>query len=188
MSWRRAARAAVSLLAVIGLAGCGARVAPGQPQFSTRAALASPSAGQPPAPFRGSPGVLPEGSTVVARQASPSPGPRQAPGLGSRHNNGVVRVTLSATCVAPGDLLIVTLSAPPKAGLGMVIGYADNQPHGAMNTGESDSTGAYVWRVPVAPTVPDGQARVLVTSTGANWKGEGGTADAVFMVARSGCG
>lgn len=121
-----------------------------------------------------------------APQATPPVG--RSPDYGSQHNNGAVRIELSATCVRPGDVLVITLRTPPRAGLGMVIGYSDNQPHGAMLTGESDAEGVYVWRVAVEPTVPDGPATVLVTSTGPNWEQEGGgTADRKFTVSPSGC-
>jgi hypothetical protein len=116
----------------------------------------------------------------------PQPTASASPNLGAKHNNGSVKLGLSASCVSPGSLLVVTITAPPKAGLGMVIGYSDHQAHGAMLTGETDGAGKYVWRVPVDPTVPEGDARVLVSATGPNWSQEGGgTADKIFRVARA---
>lgn len=116
------------------------------------------------------------------------PNASASPSYGPKHNNGVVKLALSAECVTPGSLLVVTITGPAKAGLGMVIGYSDHQAHGAMLTGETDGAGKYTWRVPVDPTVPEGEARVLVSATGPNWSQEGGgTADKVFRVAKSGC-
>lgn len=133
------------------------------------------------------PGAL-GNSETPATDTTEAPQSTASPDYGPQHNNGVVKIELSATCVKPGDLLVITFRTPPKAGLGMVIGYSDNQAHGAMLTGESDANGVYVWRVVVEPTVPEGDAKVLVSSTGPNFEREGGgTADAVFRVARGGC-
>ena len=175
--------------------GCGARVEPG-PAVALQETAAPVDGDGVTDPSQAGPldGTAADGqgatSAPVEAQSSapPPPQPGASPDYGPKHNNGVVRIELSATCVKPGDLLVITFRTPPKAGLGMIIGYSDNQPHGAMLTGESDANGVYVWRVPVDPTVPDGQATVLVTSTGANWEQEGGgTADAKFQVARGGC-
>lgn len=186
-------RYAVFLSMVLLVAGCGPRVAPDQ----LADAAATPS-GQPSlAADQGvattaepAPGASAEGQATVppGSEAPEAPAPSPSPVYGPKHNNGVVRIELSATCVKPGDILVVTFRTPPKAGLGMVIGYSDNQAHGAMLTGDSDANGVYVWRVPIDPTVPDGPAKVLVTSTGPNWEREGGgSADKTFKVARGGC-
>ena len=177
---------------VLAVTGCGPRVAPEQmvgAQETGVAALAPEDASPTPAPgaeATSEPQPGSDGTGAPAATQAPSASP--APSYGPKHNNGAVRIELSATCVKPGDLLVITFRTPPKAGLGMIIGYSDNQAHGAMLTGESDANGVYVWRVPIDPTVPDGDAKVLVTSTGPNWQQEGGgTADAVFRVARAGC-
>lgn len=175
------------------LAGCGPRVAPDQ----LADAAATPS-GEPTlaadqgvaATAEPAPGASASGQAAVppGSDAPEPPAPSASPDFGPKHNTGVVRIELSATCVKPGDILVVTFRTPPKAGLGMVIGYSDNQAHGAMLTGESDANGLYVWRVPVDPTVPDGDAKVLVSSTGPNWEREGGgSADKSFRVTRGGC-
>lgn len=173
--------------------GCGARVEPGPAVALQESAAPDGGVGITDASPTGAPEAVPgEGATSAPVEAEssapPPPQPDASPDYGPKHNNGVVRIELSATCVKPGDLLVITFRTPPKAGLGMVIGYSDHQPHGAMLTGESDANGVYVWRVPVDPTVPEGEATVLVTSTGANWEQEGGgTADAKFTVSRAGC-
>lgn len=179
-------------LLLLGTAACGPRVAP-EGLAAAEATVPVPTApvetgaavdpGAPATP--GAPGATEASTDGPATEAPP---PTASPDYGPQHNNGVIRIELSATCVKPGDLLVITFRTPPKAGLGMIIGYSDNQAHGAMLTGESDANGVYVWRVVVEPTVPDGDAKVLVTSTGPNWEREGGgTADAVFRVARGGC-
>lgn len=176
-------------------AGCGPRVAPERvsaaeftagPADTVDAPVSTPSAGTSGAPATSATSEGAESPSTDGATEAPSSKP--SPRYGAKHNNGAVRIELSATCVRPGDLLVITFRTPPKAGLGMVIGYSDNQAHGAMLTGESDANGVYVWRVPIDPTVPEGDAKVLVTSTGPNWEQEGGgTADAVFRVARGGC-
>lgn len=176
------------------LVGCGSRAVPeggGEPvavASSTSAGGASESA----VPTDGASGLP---TTGAGESASPTasvpaiqPSSSASPNFGPKHNNGVVKLALSAECVTPGSLLVVTITAPAKAGLGMVIGYSDHQAHGAMLTGETDAGGRYTWRVPVDPTVPEGDARVLVSATGPNWSQEGGgTADKVFRVVKSGC-
>lgn len=184
-------RMASALLCALLVAGCGSRVAP-NPDADTVAAASTESSDAP-----ADPSAVPSVEPVPrGAEAAPSRGPAPAtspaagapPKVGRRHNTGVVKLALSAACVTPGSLLVVTITAPPKAGLGMVIGYSDNQAHGAMLTGETDGSGRYVWRVPVDPTVPEGDARVLVSATGPNWSQEGGgTADTVFRVSRTGC-
>lgn len=181
---------AVGIFALLLTAGCGPRVAP-QQVAAAQETGAPPAAEASSTPVPGAAASV-EPGPVTSESATPaateSPSSRPSPSYGPQHNNGVIRIELSATCVRPGDLLVITFRTPPKAGLGMVIGYSDRQAHGAMLTGESDANGVYVWRVPVEPTVPDGEATVLVTSTGANWEQEGGgTADKVFRVSRSGC-
>lgn len=189
--WLRVSACAALVLAST---GCGPRFAPDELVRGGASPTADVIATSTDAPIGHSPLEAPgaPGSQAAASESAPSstqdststPTPRYGP----RHNNGVVRIELSATCVKPGDLLIVTLRTPPKAGLGMVIGYSDHQAHGALLTGESDANGVYVWRVLVEPTVPEGKATVLVTSTGPNWSSEGGgTGDAPFEVSRSGC-
>lgn len=186
---KRVGVAALSALLMFTV-GCGARVEPG-PAVAFQETPAPGDGGGTAAP--GAPEAAPaveEGPTSAPVEAQPSAAPSSQPAAeyGPQHNNGIVRIELSATCVQPGDLLVVTFRTPPKAGLGMIIGYSDNQPHGAMLTGQSDASGVYVWRVPVAPSVPDGEATVLVTSSGANFKQEGGgSADKKFRVARGGC-
>lgn len=185
--------AALLLLA----AACGPRVAP-QPiaanseMVATDAAAtdgpvapADPGAPQPTA--AGQAPAAPAAPDAGASPGAPAASPRPL-STGPQHNNGVVRIELSAACVTPGSLLVVTLRTPPKAGLGMLVAYADNQTHGAMLTGESDANGVYVWRVPVDPSVPEGEAKVLVSATGPNWsKDGGGSADKPFRVSRRGC-
>lgn len=118
------------------------------------------------------------GATTANGEATP------ASEDGERHNNGVMTITLSADCVREGDVLLVTLQGPPRAGLGMVVAYSDHQPHTAMRTAESDDNGQFVWTVTVVPTVPPGPARVLATTTGPDWGSEGGgSADREFRVA-----
>jgi len=184
----------LAVLALCGLlSACGSRVSPGQDE---RTVVVDQTAQASDAPADSGAAADPQatsadGSTVAPTPAdgtSDRPSARPSPKLGSKHNNGKVKLDLSAGCVAPGSVLVVTITAPPKAGLGMVIGFADSQAHGAMLTGESDAEGRYVWRVPVDPTVPEGDARVLVSATGPNWSQEGGgTADKVFRVAKAGC-
>lgn len=184
-------RVATLVLLVLFGAGCGSRVAPDSGDEPV--AAGQTTASDVPADPASQPGADPvsdSGSPSDSGGATPSAQPSAipSPDFGPKHNNGTVKLALSATCVAPGSVLVVTITAPPKAGLGMVIGYSDHQAHGAMLTGETDASGRYVWRVPVDPTVPDGDARVLVTATGANWEQEGGgTADKLFRVARFGC-
>lgn len=184
-----AAGFAVLLLAT---AACGPRVAPeglaaAQETASPTGSAVETEPTQPdPAQDPGTPAT--PGHPGDPDATTEAPEPTASPDYGPKHNNGAVKIELSATCVKPGDLLVITFRTPPKAGLGMIIGYSDNQAHGAMLTGESDANGVYVWRVVVEPTVPDGDAKVLVTSTGPDWESEGGgTADAVFRVARGGC-
>lgn len=102
--------------------------------------------------------------------------------------NRMFRVELSRSCVTRGDLLVVRLEGPPRAGISMVIGFSDNQAHGALFTGESDDAGRFDWHVPIAPTVPPGPAKLLASSTGPDWEREGGgSAQEAFTVAEERC-
>lgn len=102
--------------------------------------------------------------------------------------NRVLNVTLSALCVRRGDLLVVRLEGPPRAGISIVIGFSDNQAHGALFTGESDDAGRFDWHVPIAPTVPPGPAKLLASTTGPDWEREGGgSAQGAFTVAEGSC-
>jgi hypothetical protein len=182
------------MMLVVFLAGCGSRVAPDADGARVADAPASEIAATEDS--TGEPGVE-QPATAPSTSGPPSgdatapavkPRASASPKFGPKHNNGVVKLALSARCVTPGSLLVVTITGPAKAGLGMVIGYSDHQAHGAMLTGETDAAGRYTWRVPVDPTVPEGDARVLVSATGPNWSQDGGgTADAVFRVAKTGC-
>lgn len=199
---RRYAVLAPLLAALLALlaAACGSRV----PLDEASPGVAQVAAAQSPAPEAGgvadessAPGHQPDaededeapdalpGSVGGAAEDGVGDSPIEpVPAENSRRNNGAVTIELSATCVTRGQVLTITFQAPPQAGMGMVIGFSDNRPHGAMHTGESDDSGRFVWRVPIAPTVPNGPAKVTVTSTGPDWSQEGGgSADAEFQVA-----
>lgn len=165
--------------------GCGARVGSAGPSRPAGAGPVSeaPVAGSLPEPQ--APSTVPAGETAEPARITPRPVPTHLT-FGERHNTGTVRIELSAVCMHPGDLLVATIRTAPKAGLGMVAAFSDGGAHGALGTGESDSSGRFDWRIPIAPTVPPGAAHVLVNSTGANWKGGGGSADAPFHVAAVG--
>lgn len=192
-SWRVGTsswRGAIGVLLVVALAGCGSRVSPDpggdRAAVATREALSTDPAHRPGVLLPSAAPSAPHSMTPVPLSVRPSP--TTSPNFGSKHNNGNVKLALSATCVSPGSWLIVTITTPPKAALAMVVGYSDDEAHGAMLTGEADASGNYVWRVAVEPTVPEGVARVLVSATGANGSQEGGgTADKTFHVSRSGC-
>lgn len=104
------------------------------------------------------------------------------------HNNGVVRLRLSARCVLRGQTLTVSISAPSDSVMAMVIGYSDGRAHTAMGTAHADARGEYVWRVVVEPTVPPGEATALVQATGPRGSREGGgSASETFRVAETVC-
>lgn len=192
--------AALTLVLVTALAGCGARVAPGGTAAQNRASegvtgesdaessavTVQPGAG--PAEIASTSPPPPTGETAAA-DASEQPTPDPWDGPMPAHHNTVAKIALSAACVRPGDLLTVTITGPPSAGVAAVIGFSDGQSHGATIFGETDPTGRYVWRVLIEPTVPAGKARALASVTGPNRSSEGGgSADKPFQVADlSGC-
>lgn len=183
---RRAMGALVLTLAILS-AGCGSRVA--RVSENVPAALSDATevssddaldGGLPTPDANATDGPTP---TSGSSDSPGEPTPSKSPDFGPKHNNGVIRVTLSSRCVTRGTLMLATLKGPPKAGIGAIVGYSDNQPHGAMITGETNDAGIFEWRFPVAPTAPLGEAKLLATATGANWDNEGGgTTDEVFRV------
>lgn len=190
------ARGAALVAVFVLTAGCGPRDVPADPSAevprgtaaasSTPAGADGPSAVDPSrAPTADATGTASEPSVAAG---SKSPRPTVTSGYGPQHNNGAVRISLSDDCVSPGSVLVITIAASRRAGLGMVVAFSDGDPHGAMHAGGADDAGRFVWRVPIAPTVPDGEARVLVTATGPDGEQEGGgTTDEVFRVDRADC-
>lgn len=186
----RQAAAGALLCLVLLSTGCGSRVVPGS---TLSAAAPTPS----DLAATGGALTLPSPSAPhTTSQSEPSPAAAQQPqGLvlpeptydhERRHNTGMVTITLSAACVEPGDVLVVTTQGPAKATVSAVIAFPDMDPHGAMIVAESDEAGRYVWNVPIEPTVPPGEAKVLVSSSGPNGSSEGGSAEKTFQVAHGG--
>jgi hypothetical protein len=188
---RRAAGLLLVVL-VLALSACGQKTAPDAGPGQGEAVAATPAPGEQPTqgapPNAAAPGEVAspgEGAPAQPDGERPTPGqpsPAQSPDFGEKHNTGLLKITLSATCVTRTTTMKALLQGPEKAGVAAVVGYSDNQAHGAMITGESDASGRFEWVFLVAPDVPLGEARLLAQTTGPNWEGESGTADAVFRV------
>lgn len=162
-------------IAAILATGCGARTQPNRPVAHTEQPSALAEESTSPAPAQS--GAPSEGATAAPTSGAPDQAPASTPGDTVRPspppNNGM-RVEIAKACVSPGDTQVITLRVPRRAGVTMVIAYADRGTHGHMNHGVADDDGVYVWNIVLPPDVPAGPARVGATSTGANWIETGG--------------
>jgi hypothetical protein len=89
-------------------------------------------------------------------------------------------VTVTPACVKRGEILTVRIWTVSRAALGLIVGYSDGQPHGAMHIDDAREDGTYVWKVLVAPDVPPGSGKVLISSSNGN---ESDARDVLFTVA-----
>lgn len=206
MTRRLATLVAVSAIALLA-SGCGAKpVRPGE------LASASPASGPASASASSLPGAAgradgqtsspPSPPVSASESATPAPGevatggtnrasaptPSSAPGgadQAAQNSPAAVEVTVVPACVRPGSTFEVRMTSQARARLSMIIGYADNQPYGAMGFGDADAQGVFVWSVVAPAEVPSGQAKVLV-GVQAEDGADSGSAVEPFEVAPSG--
>lgn len=184
----------VSLLLVVGLAGCGARVAPGT-MTSAESAQARASSPLPGATSdAGGDGAETDAEAAAAQHAGterdaaaadaslgadgePASDVQMAP------QGGDLKMAAEPRCTRPGGVVSVTVTGPPNALLVMIVGYADGQSHGSKLITTTDPTGRFVWKLVVPPTVPEGRAAVMGQTSGANQQGHGPNGWVTFTVA-----
>ena len=186
-SKRRVGSVALVLMLVIAVAGCGSRVQmePLADVAGGRGSDIEPVEMPGPAAAASDDGSAGASDMAVSGTATPVPTALASlQGTFPPNHNTVLKVKLTPRdCVTHGSVLLVTLKGPALGYVSMIIAFADYHSHGAMNVGQADVTGTYVWRVPIEPTIPEGAARLLAGSSGPNGDKEGGgSADATFMV------
>lgn len=180
---RRSLTRGIAALLLSWVAGCGSRVV-WEPATVVAAAESGGGTGTVTAPpsVEAAPSVARSAEPrTSARAEAPTPSPSPEVDMGPQHNDGRVKITLSATCATPGTPMVATIQVKPKSGLGLTVAYADYRNHGAMAVGETP-TGRYEWRFVVAPDAPVGKAVVLVSATDGDAGPHGGTADRPFLV------
>lgn len=127
-------------------------------------------------------------SSAGGSTGAPSPGstgkPPTSPGpAASQGSEMAVSVTPGSRCAIAGQPMTVKIQADPRAGLSMVVGYSDSQPHGNYGFGDTDDSGAYTWAFVVGADAPTGEATVLVAAKA--WDGsKGGSGKATFTVSK----
>lgn len=100
-----------------------------------------------------------------------------------RRHNKVLRISLSATCVDQGQVLVIRMTGPAGSNGSGVVTFADGSSHESTYFFTLDQQGRHDWRLPIPPTVPDGPANVGAGSVqDPNDQDTWGTADARFTV------
>jgi len=213
---RTVTRIAVLGLALL-LAGCGARADRAlQPVVQVNDAADTPSrAATDPTATDGSaasasPPSLDGDRTVVAASAGPTPTrwPYYEPDpndpdadmvptepdpdleAARRRHNKVLRLRVSAACVHPGDMQIVSVYGPKRAHVSLGMAFSDDGSHNLTQIAQLDDAGRFDWQVVIPHTVPQGNASVGAAGSGPSGDpDERGTADASFTVVERGtCG
>lgn len=179
-----------SMVMMLLASGCGENpVRPGG--LASASPTSGPAPSAPPAPeatTAAPAGEVAANGTRKDSAASPSAGGPNSADPAETASPAALEVTVVPACVRPGSAFEVRMISPPRARLSMIIGYSDDQPHGAMGFGDADAQGLFVWSVVAPADVPPGQAKVLVGMQ-AEDGGDSGSAAVPFEVARSrGCG
>ena len=179
---RHRARRLLWVVVLWGLAGCGSRVPPPYEVLAADPSL-TPSAFEAPIPTASVPSqAAPPSPDSVAAEASPTESFRPFPGS-TLYQNGVITITLSATCARHGQVMTADIQAPVRTTVSMFARYSDGDPHGNMFIAPSDDQGRYTWTFVVPPNAPPGFAQVFAASGGPdNSAGGGGIGSADFTL------
>ena len=95
-----------------------------------------------------------------------------------------LNVTMSASCVRPGDQMTVVAETVKGAQVGFAAAYSDNDfvPDIFWVRGEANPTGKATWAFVIRPTTPPGDAVLEVVAA---HEGKGATYEGYFRVAAS---
>jgi hypothetical protein len=180
---------AVLLVAIVLAPGCGGAGEAATPsktsvqEFPSATTVTAPppsdaaGAGGNPAPNQSTSKAVNQPSPQLSSRNGAS-APAAPSGPAASPTQMTVKVT--PTCVRRGQILNVEIWTVSRAALALIIGYSDGQPHGAMHIDDAREDGTYTWRVLVAPDVPLGKGKVLISSSNGN---ESDARDVLFEVA-----
>lgn len=126
--------------------------------------------------------------TVTPRAvATTAPDGGNALGFGSgpgEHNTMPLQVTLSRSCVRPGEEMQATAVTLPASKLAFAAAYSDNSivPDFTYTPAEANPTGTFTWTWVIRPTIPPGDALVSVVAAKDD---RGASFEAPFRIARA---
>jgi hypothetical protein len=93
-----------------------------------------------------------------------------------------LNVHVDPKCATRGSVATVKVDTIVDAFITLAMAYPDGQTHGGTATGTTGPTGKYNWAFLVDPTVPDGDAQLLVNVTRQDGSESGGGIVAAFEV------
>lgn len=156
-------------------------------QFSPAASATSPVGTPIPAPTVAS--IPAPEVPKPGKGGEPTPkvwdgaGPEGYPGPDGNNPDFPLRLRLVPLCVHNGEKITATIQSKPNARLAFIASHPDGDPRGNHSVGWLGPTGEYVHSWVIAPDVPSGRGRFMVTTGD---KTGDSTATEVFRVEKPG--